>query len=217
MFSVISSHLPQPLKKSVAHPRIQHTTLNTAQHFNTAPTFRGSDQFVSSRQTPKADIAKQPHFTGKLHDGAKSGNWLYVASILPELRVNSDDDGDSNVGTVPSHLLNERDEQGNTPLDYASKGGHTAIIQGLIEVGADPNLESNGKTPLQLAKEYGDKTKNYNAYKLLRDTYLVTDPSRVDSKFSNLHGHSEKGSGSYAEVSPGERKRLNQLKKRHTA
>jgi hypothetical protein len=51
--------------------------------------------------------------------------------------------------------VNTLDESNQTPLYWAVLGGYTAIVQLLLEHGADPNLPGNGVPPLWHALDFG--------------------------------------------------------------
>ena len=54
--------------------------------------------------------------------------------------------------------INYQDDNGKTPLMWASINGHLNVVQYLIEEGANPNIKNNkGKTALDLAEENGHK------------------------------------------------------------
>lgn len=49
--------------------------------------------------------------------------------------------------------VNEKDNGGNTPLHTASKAGIAAVVQALLQAGANPTIKNNeGKTALDIAK-----------------------------------------------------------------
>lgn len=48
-------------------------------------------------------------------------------------------------------LSNERSKSGYTPLYYAAKWGHKAVVEQLLSTGADVNVRVNGKTASQVA------------------------------------------------------------------
>ncbi|THD19696.1 Ankyrin repeat domain-containing protein 42 [Fasciola hepatica] len=53
--------------------------------------------------------------------------------------------------------IDERDEQGCTPLHKAAGQGHIKIIQWLCENGADPNIVNHlGERPADIARRYGE-------------------------------------------------------------
>ncbi|XP_060580276.1 ankyrin repeat domain-containing protein 42-like isoform X2 [Ruditapes philippinarum] len=55
--------------------------------------------------------------------------------------------------------INEQDEKGSTAAHKAAAQGHVHILQYLREAGADINLRnSQGKTPLNVAQKYGNRT-----------------------------------------------------------
>jgi hypothetical protein len=62
------------------------------------------------------------------------------------------------ISIVANHpeLVNERDAAGATPLHYASFGGHRAIVEFLVQHGADVNAidAQFGATPAGWAIEY---------------------------------------------------------------
>jgi serine/threonine-protein phosphatase 6 regulatory ankyrin repeat subunit B len=52
--------------------------------------------------------------------------------------------------------VNARDEQGNTPLIEAARGGHDEVVQILLVAKADARAKNrDGKTALMLASEGG--------------------------------------------------------------
>ncbi|XP_023319394.1 ankyrin-1-like [Trichogramma pretiosum] len=56
------------------------------------------------------------------------------------------------------HLVNYRDNEGNTPLHLALFRGHTRVAASLLESGADPNLANNlGQTPLHVVCNRPDR------------------------------------------------------------
>lgn len=88
---------------------------------------------------PMPGRAQDP-VTRSLIDGAWSGQPAAVRSALASGRVDVD----------------VRSGEGNTPLMLASLAGHDAVVDLLIEAGADPNLANDGgETALILAAKYG--------------------------------------------------------------
>ena len=65
----------------------------------------------------------------------------------------------NNINEVRRHLnegsnVNQRDENGQTPLHYAAQRGATEVAQTLIDRGASLNVkDKDGRTPLHLAAE----------------------------------------------------------------
>jgi len=54
------------------------------------------------------------------------------------------------------HLVNAKDENGWTPLHEGVRGGHTKVIEVLVEKGADINIRTGhgrGESPLHIAKQ----------------------------------------------------------------
>ena len=52
--------------------------------------------------------------------------------------------------------VNIQDDDGGTPLIWATVGQHEELVQLLLDAGADPNIrENDGQTALQLAMEHG--------------------------------------------------------------
>jgi ankyrin repeat protein len=51
-------------------------------------------------------------------------------------------------------VVNEKDNQGNTPLHYAVKNGHKELVDLLLDHSADIDVKNHQqKTPLDLNKE----------------------------------------------------------------
>jgi ankyrin repeat domain-containing protein 50 len=75
--------------------------------------------------------------------------------------------------------VNERDQEGRTPLSWAAEGGHQTVVKLLLETGkADvDSRDHNGRTPLSMAAEGGHQT----VIKLL----LETGRANVDPKGNN--------------------------------
>ena len=52
--------------------------------------------------------------------------------------------------------INESGYDGRTPLHYASRYGHSEVVNVLVEAGAEVNkTKDNGYTPLHKASKYG--------------------------------------------------------------
>ncbi len=87
-----------------------------------------------------------------------------------------------NVKEVRRHLnegadVNQKDENGQTPLHYAAESGYTEVAQTLIERGARVESRDNeGRSPLHLAAETG--------YTPMMDL-LITKGARVHSQDKN--------------------------------
>ena len=61
-----------------------------------------------------------------------------------------------NLLPPPPLQIDLRDKYGDTPLHVACKSGREAIVELLLEIGADPLLENkHGKTPFQWATDFG--------------------------------------------------------------
>ncbi len=72
-------------------------------------------------------------------------------------------------------LGRQRDEKGATALHYAALGGHRALVQLLVEHGADINATDSefGATPAGWAIEYLRELGGYLAYELQDFTYAI--------------------------------------------
>ena len=77
-----------------------------------------------------------PAFAGSIHDAAGSGNQARVASLLAK---------------NPSQVY-AKDDEGATPLHYATANAHTSIVKFLLDHHANANAARNGGiTPLHIA------------------------------------------------------------------
>jgi ankyrin repeat protein len=54
----------------------------------------------------------------------------------------------------PNHIINRKNQKGQTLLYFASKYGNLKIVQSLIEMGADPMIASAGELPVQVAERW---------------------------------------------------------------
>ena len=60
-----------------------------------------------------------------------------------------------------SHMINQRNKAGRTPLHHATENGHTSVIEVFLSHGADINLLTvEGQSCLHLAAELCNKTGN---------------------------------------------------------
>ena len=79
-------------------------------------------------------------FAGEIHDAARSGNLERVQAIL----------------TMDPHLINSKDENVNTPLHLASRGGHLAVVDLLLAKGAAIDAgDRENSTALDVAAQAG--------------------------------------------------------------
>nr|CAH8828863.1 unnamed protein product [Trichobilharzia regenti] len=101
------------------------------------------EMYINKLKTEKtfhrgSDDAEQLAFPA--HTAAYSGDLVQLRALIES-------------GTVK---IDERDEQGATPLHKAAGQGHIKIVQWLRENGADPRLRNSiGESPADVARRYG--------------------------------------------------------------
>jgi ankyrin repeat protein len=77
------------------------------------------------------------------------GEFLEGKILLPAIAGNTAEVGKL-LASKPS-LANERSKSGYTPLYYAAKWGHKAVVEQLIASGADVSAQVNGKAAIDVA------------------------------------------------------------------
>ena len=93
----------------------------------------------ATTQQPEAPTAKAPDIS--IHDAAYEGN---IEAFKQHLTTETD--------------VNVKNEDGETPLQYAAWKGHKEIAELLIDKGADVNAKNKGGvTPLDCAVYFGHK------------------------------------------------------------
>ena len=105
-------------------------------------------------QSNSGEIAKmllqggtQVSLSSHPHEAAKNGSWVVLEEIFLK---------------QPFMDINTVDEQGNTPLHYATERGFTHTIKYLLDKQADPNkANAKGSTALHLACEHADEDAVY--------------------------------------------------------
>ena len=113
-----------------------------------------SDALKQVCQSNSAEIAKMLLESGTQikiqihpHEAAKNGSWMVLGEI---------------ISIMPSIDLNVHDEDGKTPLHYATERGYTHTIKYLLDRNVDPNKPSrDGFTALHLACEHADEDAVY--------------------------------------------------------
>jgi uncharacterized protein (TIGR00106 family) len=126
---------------------------------NQTNTQLGDPAYDQDDETQWADMARRAGNTqihaavaGLLHSAASSGDLAQVLSLLEEIEAAAEGQG--------SELIDAVDEgpgtTGMTPLHWASKNGHVAVCEALLEAGASAAAcDKFGRTALDLAQRYG--------------------------------------------------------------
>ena len=126
---------------------------------NQTNTQLGDPAYDQDDETQWADMARRAGNTqihaavaGLLHGAASSGDLAQVLSLLEEIEAAAEGQG--------SELIDAVDEgpgtTGMTPLHWASKNGHVAVCEALLEAGASAAAcDKFGRTALDLAQRYG--------------------------------------------------------------
>ena len=96
------------------------------------------------------------------NDWSDANNDLKIKAVKEKSLFEACVDGDKIC--VQNHIqkenydINEKDENGSTPLHCSSENGHHEIVKYLLEIGANPEMkDKKGRTPLHLASQNGHK------------------------------------------------------------
>lgn len=97
-------------------------------------------EWRSQQRVPHHDVAQESHcMATELHFAAQSGD---VAEVKRLVEAGAD--------------VNVQDENGNTPLKYASAEPRPAVLRTLIELGASPHMaDRRGFTPIHCVAGHG--------------------------------------------------------------
>jgi ankyrin repeat protein len=108
---------------------------------------------VLDRSPYRSSSPRKTRMTG-LHLAASFGVEGAIKALLSKgVKVNVTDTGDQKA---PEAKLDLKDKLGRTPLSWAARNGHKAVVEQLLEKGANLDLKDRfGGTPLSRAAENG--------------------------------------------------------------
>ncbi|KAF4811203.1 Ankyrin-1 [Colletotrichum tropicale] len=118
-------------------------------------------EFLSDES--KLEIVERMAYRYKVPFPPSDGNGLHWAAFYGILGA---------IDIFCGANMNELDSNRQTPLYYACQGGHTSVIQRLLQYGADPCHTSHMNSPLHAATQAGD---------LIGATLLLDHGGNVDS------------------------------------
>ncbi|KAF4816976.1 Ankyrin-1 [Colletotrichum siamense] len=118
-------------------------------------------EFLSDES--KLEIVERMAYRYKVPFPPSDGNGLHWAAFYGILGA---------IDIFCGANTNELDSNRQTPLYYACQGGHTSVIQRLLQYGADPCHTSHMNSPLHAATQAGD---------LIGATLLLDHGGNVDS------------------------------------
>jgi len=89
----------------------------------------------------------------------------------------------------PTHILNRKNQKGQTLLYISCKYGNKRIVKALLTLGADPNIKSRNELPIQTAERWNHRS----VFKLfLREQTYTQETLRLAFSGSDIRKESLK-------------------------